>query len=104
MENNKEVMLNKEFIKQIADITNLPMYIVRKVIREGLIKVLAQNLKNGKSITISGLGQFYPKIRKGSRGINFKTKKVMNISSTKSIGFKIGKQLKSYIRSEGNNI
>lgn len=58
--------------------------------------IIAQELKNGNKIQITGFGTFESKKREGRTGRNPRTGKAIEIAPSTSAGFKAGKGLKDY--------
>ncbi|MEN3014145.1 MAG: HU family DNA-binding protein [Endomicrobiia bacterium] len=92
-------MKRKELIERISQNTNQRPSIVQKILRE-FIKVLAEALKNGEVINISGLGQFKTKLTKPKLGRNPKTGQVVQIPERKKISFRPTDWIRRYINSK----
>ncbi len=68
----------------------------KKEARQAVEKVfssLAEALRSGEKVVISGFGSFHPKLTKEKKMINPKTKKIMVISPRIKIKFKPSKDL-----------
>ncbi len=68
----------------------------KKEARQAVEKVfssLAEALRSGEKVVISGFGSFHPKLTKAKKMINPKTKKIMVISPRIKIKFKPSKDL-----------
>lgn len=61
---------------QVSERTGLEYHDVSAVLY-AIIDEVRQALLRGQSITFKGLGKFYPKFKKGSRGYNLVEKKVV---------------------------
>ena len=75
--------INKKKTKEILDLT---------------FDFIKNELKSGEKVKISGFGAFEIMIRKSTRGINPKTKEVIEIPATKVIKFKPTQPLKEEIK------
>lgn len=91
-------MKRKVLIEKIAAKTGEKTLVVQKILRE-FVKVLAEALKNGETITISGLGQFKAKLTKPKIGRNPKTKEVVQIPERKKVSFRPTDWIRKYINS-----
>lgn len=63
-----------------------------------VFKTIADGLKDGSKVDISGFGKFEVKTRAARTGINPQTKEAIQIPSSKVPGFKASKSLKDYVR------
>ena len=80
-------MKKVDFIKQIVQYSGLTQgqaYIAIKA----LVKVIQDNLVQGETVSLSGLGSFKTKNRKPRQGRNPKTGVVVSIPAGKKISFK----------------
>ncbi len=91
-------MKRKTLVEKIAAKTGQKYLVVHKVLRE-FVKTLAEALKNGETITISGLGQFKAKLTKPKIGRNPKTGEVVQIPERKKISFRPTDWIRKYINS-----
>mgnify|MGYP000424917216 CR=1 FL=1 len=89
-------MKRKEFVKKIAENSQQSPLIVQKILRE-FVKVLAEALKNGEKITISGLGQFKVKPTKPKLARNPKTGEPVQLPERKKISFRPTDWIRNYI-------
>jgi predicted histone-like DNA-binding protein len=80
-------MKKSDVIKQVANISGLTQGDANKAIK-ALIKVIQKCLKNGETISLSGLGSFRAKSRKARQGRNPKTGEIIPIPPGKKISFK----------------
>ncbi len=60
--------------------------------------VIANALKNGKRVQITGFGTFETKERKARTGRNPRTGETIRIAATKTPGFRAGKGLKDAVK------
>jgi nucleoid DNA-binding protein len=89
-------MKRKVLVERIARSTQQSPLVVQKVLRE-FVKVLAEALKNGEVITISGLGQFKAKLTKPKIGRNPKTGEAVPIPERKKISFRPTDWIRKYV-------
>jgi nucleoid DNA-binding protein len=89
-------MKRKVLVERIARNTQQSPLVVQKVLRE-FVKVLAEALKNGEVITISGLGQFKAKLTKPKIGRNPKTGEAVPIPERKKISFRPTDWIRKYV-------
>jgi len=89
-------MKRKEFVKKIAENSQQSPLVVQKILRE-FVKVLAEELKNGEKVTISGLGQFKIKPTKAKLARNPKTGEPVQLPERKKISFRPTDWIRKYI-------
>jgi DNA-binding protein HU-beta len=89
-------MKRKEFVKKIAESSQQSPLVVQKILRE-FVKILAEALKNGEKITISGLGQFKVKPTKPKLARNPKTGEPVQLPERKKISFRPTDWIRKYI-------
>lgn len=63
-----------------------------------VFSTIAESLKNGNKVDISGFGKFEVKTREARNGINPKTKEAIKIAASKVPGFKAAKGLKDAVK------
>jgi DNA-binding protein HU-beta len=56
--------------------------------------IIAESLRGGSKVQITGFGSFEPKQREARKGRNPRTGKEISIAASKSAAFRIGKRLK----------
>ena len=83
-------------IAQVADQGNVTQAVAENVINS-MIKVIANNLKHGTPVALTGFGTFKQTTRKARQGINPKTQEKMQIAASTSVNFKAGKTLKEIV-------
>ncbi len=86
-------MHKNEFIKQLAKETALPQKEVNQVIR-GAIELIAQRLRDGDKVVLTGFGTFEVRKRRERRGVNPQTKQSITIPETHTPGFTASNSLK----------
>lgn len=91
-------MKRKNLIEKISAKTGQKPAVVQKVLRE-FVKVMADALKEGEVVSISGLGQFKAKLTKPKIGRNPKTGEVVQIPERKKVSFRPTDWIRKYINS-----
>ena len=89
--------MNKtELIEEIAQRTNSSKGEAQRYI-ESFEEVVAEALRGGEEIQITGFGKFYVREQKAREGVNPQTKEKMRISASKVPAFSAGKGLKETV-------
>ena len=89
--------MNKtEFIKALANQANLSLKDAQAAV-DGFIEVVAEALKEGDKVAISGLGTFELKEKAARKGINPLTKEEIMIPASKSPSLKVGRLFKDFM-------
>ena len=88
-----EKMNKTEFIKALANQANLSIKDASAAV-DGFIEVVAEALKEGDKVAISGLGTFELKEKAARKGINPLTKEEIMIPASKSPSLKVGRLFK----------
>lgn len=65
---------------------------------DDVFEIVAESLKDGAKVDITGFGKFEVKERAARTGINPQTKEQIQIPATKVPGFKASKSLKDLVR------
>ena len=65
---------------------------------DAVVDGIAVSLKKGKKVSLPGFGSFDVRKRAARKGVNPATGKPMDIAASKSVGFKVGKQLKDSLK------
>lgn len=91
-------MKRKVLVEKIAENVKEKPTLVQVILRE-FVKVLAEALKNGETVTISGLGQFKAKVTKPKIGRNPKTGEAVPIPERKKVSFRPTEWIRKYINS-----
>lgn len=82
-----------ELIAEISKKTDVQKSQVSKII-ESIPEILKKNALAAGAVKFPGLGTFYFKERKSRKGMNPKTKKIITIPASKTITFKLAKNVK----------
>lgn len=62
------------------------------------VDLVAENLKKGKEVNVTGFGNFRVVKRKPRMGVNPKTGQRMQIGQSTSVAYRVGKTLKEDVR------
>ena len=87
-------MYKTEFIKAIAEKANLTQKDAAAAV-DAFIDVVADTLKAGDSVSLTGFGTFELKEKAARQGINPLTKQPITIAASKSPAVKFGKGFKA---------
>lgn len=90
-------MNRTELVSVLSEETNISKKDVNAVI-DSLAKVVAQTLKNGEKVVLTGLGTFEVRQRIQREGRNPRTGATITIPALKTPAFKAGKTLKEALR------
>ena len=89
--------MNKtELIEEIAQRTDSSKAEAQKYM-ESFEEVVAEALRGGEEIQITGFGKFYVRQQKAREGVNPQTKQKMHIPASKVPAFSAGKGLKEVL-------
>ncbi len=90
-------MTKIEIINKIGENVALPKKDIEKVV-DNLVQVIQDALKEGQKVSITGLGSFSVKERKGRIARNPKTGEKVEVASKKVAKFKSGKDLNEILQ------
>jgi len=90
-------MYKIEFIKQLAKKHRRPQRFYHDALNE-ILKGVQEQLAAGHTLHLPGFGIFYTRMRKASKGLNFKTKKEMQVKPRRLAQFRPGTLLKQAVR------
>jgi DNA-binding protein HU-beta len=85
-----------ELIEEIAQRTDSTKGEAQRYV-ESFEEVVAEALRSGKQIQITGFGKFYVREQKAREGVNPQTKEKMHIPASKVPAFSAGKGLKETV-------
>ncbi len=91
-------MKREDFVNRVAQASGVKASLVQKILRE-FVKVLADVLKTGDKVSISGLGMFCAKNTKSKNGRNPKTGEIVPIPARKKVSFRPTDGLRKVINS-----
>ncbi len=83
--------------KMLIDSVSTKLDLTKKLtgeVLETLLDVMASELKKGNKVDLAGFGRFEVKKRNARNGINPATKEKIKIAASKSVGFKVAKNVK----------
>jgi DNA-binding protein HU-beta len=87
-------MTKAELVKDLKDKAGLATLAKAEAAYDGLFAILADTLKKGGDISISGFGSFKVVQRKARKGRNPRTGQEIQIQASKAVKFTPGKALK----------
>jgi DNA-binding protein HU-beta len=88
-------MTKAELVKTLKEKTSLSTLAQAEAAYDGLFALLAETLKKGDPVAISGFGSFKVVERKARKGRNPRTGKEISIPASKAVKFTPGKTLKA---------
>ena len=91
------VMNKKTLAEAVAVQTGMTKKAATETV-ELVFEMMAETLKNGGKVDISGFGKFEVKVRAERVGINPATKEKIMVPSSKTPGFKASKSLKDAVK------
>jgi len=89
-------MNKNDLVKIVAESASLTQKDVNLVIDEFFAAVQAE-LVRGEEIAIAGFGKFVVKKRAARESINPRTKEVVKVPASKTVGFRPGKSIKDAV-------
>ena len=89
-------MTKTELIKEAANKLNATEKSVSEV-TNCLLEVIAQTLEKGEAVRLLGFGTFERKERAARSGFNPGTQEVVQLPASKTVTFKVGKELKDRV-------
>ena len=90
--------MNKDqLIDKVVDETKYSKNQVKKCL-DGVFNNITNSLKKGKKVNIVGFGSFSVVKRKGRKGVNPRTGKVIKIPDVKITKFRTGSRLKKAVK------
>lgn len=92
-----EIVNKKALADKVAEKNDITKKQAAEVV-DSVFEAVAEALKSGAKVDITGFGKFEVKERAARVGINPQTKEQINIPATKVPGFKASKSLKESVR------
>jgi DNA-binding protein HU-beta len=86
-----------EFIKMVADKTGISQKDTKAVI-DAALDIIAESLKNGERVTLTGFGTFEVRSRQAREGVNPQTREKIQIPATRTPGFSASSTLKDMVK------
>ena len=96
---NKKTFKKIDIIKEISNISGLPVNLIKKIVNDYLI-MLTYKIKKDRDFSIKNFGSFKIIDKKERVGRNPKTKEEFIITARKSISFTASKNLLKNVNSE----
>ncbi len=90
-------MQKTEFIKSVADRTDMSQKQVKAVVDAALI-VIEEQLKAGEKVTLTGFGTFEVRQRQAREGVNPQSRAKITIPATRTPGFSASSTLKDAVK------
>ncbi|MDD3661624.1 MAG: HU family DNA-binding protein [Candidatus Dojkabacteria bacterium] len=90
-------MLKKDLVEVVAQKTGLTKRAASEAV-EAMLEAVANALKGGDSVLLTGFGKFEVRSRAARTGINPKTMERITLPSTRVPAFKAGKALKIAVK------
>lgn len=92
-----EIINKKALADKVAEEKQITKKLASEIVDE-VFATIANELKDGNKVDITGFGKFEVKERAARTGINPQTKETIQIAATKVPGFKASKSLKDNVR------
>jgi DNA-binding protein HU-beta len=89
-------MTKSEFVRALSEKSGLTIKDAGVAV-DAFIDVVTETLKNGEEVTLTGFGSFSITKRSARTGMNFATKKAVEIPASNGVRFKVGKNLKGAV-------
>jgi len=90
-------MNKSELVNSVAEGADISKAAAARAV-DAMVGAVSGSLGKGEQVTIIGFGTFSIRERAARQGRNPQTGKPMQISASKSVGFKAGKQLKDAVQ------
>jgi len=91
------MMKKPEVVKRVSDVAGITQGDANRAIK-ALVKVIQDAMKQGETISLSGLGSFRTKARKARQGRNPKTGEIIPVPPGRKISFKPTTTLRKLIQ------
>lgn len=95
--NNHTIMNKTEFISAVSAKAGLTKVDAKKAV-DAFIDTVAEEMKKGEKVSILGFGSFSVAEKAARKGINPKTKAVIEIAARKAVKFKAGAELAAQVK------
>ena len=92
-------MKGAEIIQQVSEETKVPKKQVRQIL-QALVATMSQEISNGESVIIPGLGRFVPKEREASTKTNPKTGETKEVPAKKIVMFRPAKPIQEKLAAQ----
>lgn len=94
-------MQKTDFIKAVAERTGVSQKETKQVVDTAL-EVIAETLKKGEKVTLTGFGTFEVRQRQEREGVNPQTRAKIKIPATMTPGFSASSTLKDAVKGGGS--
>ncbi len=92
-------MQKTDFIKVVAERAGVSQKDTKNVIDTAL-DIIAETLKKGEKVTLTGFGTFEVRDRQAREGVNPQTREKIQIPATKTPGFSASSTLKESVKQD----
>ncbi len=89
-------MKYSDFVKKVAGTAGVSQR-EAKVTVDAAMSVIKHTLNAGEEVVLNGVGKLTRKVRSARVGINPATKERVNIPESKTVTFKVAKELKDFL-------
>ncbi len=96
-ERKVETMQKTDFVKAVAEKAQMSQKDTKEII-DAALEVIAQQLKGGEKVTLTGFGTFEVRQRQAREGVNPQTGAKIKIPATKTPGFSASSTLKAQVK------
>jgi DNA-binding protein HU-beta len=90
-------MQKTDFVKAVAEKAELSQKDTKAAI-DAALEVIAEQLKKGEKVTLTGFGTFEVRQRQAREGVNPQTQAKIKIPATKTPGFSASSTLKAQVK------
>ena len=90
-------MQKTDFVKAVAKKAKMSQKDTKEVV-DAALEVIADQLKSGEKVTLTGFGTFEVRQRQAREGVNPQTGKKINIPATKTPGFSASSTLQARVK------
>lgn len=90
-------MQKTDFIKAVAEKANMSQKETKQII-DAALDVIAEQLKAGEKVTLTGFGTFEVRQRQTREGVNPQTRAKITIPATRTPGFSASSTLKESVK------
>jgi DNA-binding protein HU-beta len=93
-------MQKTDFVKAVAEQCGVSQKDTKTII-DAALKVIADAMRRGEKVTLTGFGTFEVRQRQAREGVNPQTRAKINIPETKTPGFSASSTLKDAVKGNG---
>lgn len=90
-------MQKTDFVKAVADQAGISQKETKQIV-EAALEVIADALKRGEKVTLTGFGTFEVRQRQAREGVNPQTRATISIPATTTPGFSASSTLKNAVK------